>query len=75
MCDPDRILNGDESGFNLCPKTGKVLGASNIWQTKRGNDKENITTLLVFTAKTAVPCVVFKYVRIPKAITDSSDPL
>ncbi|KAJ8941908.1 hypothetical protein NQ314_010253 [Rhamnusium bicolor] len=79
MSDPDRILNGDESGFNLCPKTGKVLGpkgARNILEIKKGNDRENITTLFVFTAsgKTAVPCVVFKYVRIPKAILDSSDP-
>lgn len=24
--DPKRIFNGDESGFALCPKTGKVLG-------------------------------------------------
>ncbi|KAJ8933913.1 hypothetical protein NQ314_013714 [Rhamnusium bicolor] len=24
--DPSRILNGNESGFRLCPKTGKVLG-------------------------------------------------
>lgn len=25
MKDPNRIFNGDESGFALCPKTGKVL--------------------------------------------------
>ncbi|KAJ8930410.1 hypothetical protein NQ314_016805, partial [Rhamnusium bicolor] len=79
MSDPDRILNGDESGFNLCPKTGKVIGskgARNILEIKKGNDRENITTLFVFTAsgKTALPCVVLKYVRIPKAILDSSDP-
>lgn len=24
--DPDRIFNGDETGFSLCPKSGKVLG-------------------------------------------------
>lgn len=26
LSDPKRVFNGDESGFALCPKTGKVLG-------------------------------------------------
>lgn len=57
--------------------SGKVLGpkdATNILEIKRGN---YITTLFVFitSGKTAMPCVVFKYIRIPKAIIDSSDSL
>ncbi|KAJ8931391.1 hypothetical protein NQ314_015701 [Rhamnusium bicolor] len=26
LLDPSRIFNGDEAGFRLCPKSGKVLG-------------------------------------------------
>lgn len=40
MEDGDRILNGDESGFSLCPKSGKVLGPKgwkNFYQIKKGN--------------------------------------
>ncbi|KAJ8953423.1 hypothetical protein NQ318_023540 [Aromia moschata] len=45
--DPSRIFNGDESGFPLCPKTGKVLGPrgyKNLYKIKTGSDKDNITT-------------------------------
>ena len=40
---PERIFNGDESGFSLCPKTGKVFaskGYTNLYQVKSGNEKE-----------------------------------
>lgn len=44
LSDSKRIFNGDESGFALCPKTGKVLGPrgfKNLYQIKPSNEKEN----------------------------------
>ncbi|KAJ8931822.1 hypothetical protein NQ314_015218 [Rhamnusium bicolor] len=41
--DLDRILNGDELGFSLCRKTGKVLapkGWQNLYTIKIYNEKE-----------------------------------
>lgn len=46
---PERLFNGDES----CPKTGKVLapkGWKNLDIIKKGNEKENITVLICFSA-------------------------
>lgn len=76
LSDPKRIFNGDESGFALCPKTGKVLGPrgyKNLYQIKLSNEKENITVLLTFNANGDVcpPCVVFPYIRPPKAVVNS----
>ncbi|KAJ8910325.1 hypothetical protein NQ315_012331 [Exocentrus adspersus] len=48
--DPSRIFNCDESGFCLCPKSGKVLGPrgyKNLYSIKLGNEKENITVLMI----------------------------
>uniref|UniRef100_A0A336L8I1 CSON006613 protein n=1 Tax=Culicoides sonorensis TaxID=179676 RepID=A0A336L8I1_CULSO len=69
--DPKRIFNGDESGFLLCPKSGKVLaprGSSHVYQVQNGNEKENITVLFVISAdgNYAPPLVVFPYVRVPQ---------
>ncbi|XP_069358266.1 uncharacterized protein [Maniola hyperantus] len=74
--EPDRIFNGDETGFSLCPKSGKVLGPrgyKNVYVIKQNNEKENITVLVVFTAsgKLCPPLVIFPYVRPPKAIIDN----
>ncbi|KAG8183042.1 hypothetical protein JTE90_018088 [Oedothorax gibbosus] len=43
---PSRVLNGDETSFSMCPKTGKVIapkGWENVYQLQQGNDKETIT--------------------------------
>lgn len=74
--DPNRVFNGDETSFSLSPKTGTVIapkGWRNVYSTHLGNEKETITVLLVFSAagKTAVPMVVFPYIRPPKAVIDS----
>lgn len=74
--DPDRIFNGDETGFSLCPKSGKVLGPrgyKNLFIIKNNNEKENITVLLVFSAngKLCPPLVIFPYVRPPKALVNN----
>lgn len=76
MEDPKRVFNGDESGFALCPSSGKVLGPKgfrNFLQVKQGNEKENITVLIMFNAegKFAPPLVLFPYVRPPRAVIDN----
>lgn len=74
--DPRRILNGDETSFSVCPKTGKVIapkGWKNVYEIQAGNEKETITVLLVFTAAgdTLQPMVVFPYVRPPRDVIQS----
>ncbi|KAJ8912480.1 hypothetical protein NQ315_014580 [Exocentrus adspersus] len=76
---PSRILNADESGFALCPKTGKVLGPKrykNLYEVSHGNPKENLTVLVTFTAddRLCPPVVVFPYVKPPRVIVESMPP-
>ncbi|CAG4943535.1 unnamed protein product [Colias eurytheme] len=76
---PSSIFNGDESGFALCPKTGKVLGPRgyrSLYQVKQGNEKDNLTVLVTFNANGDVcpPCVVFPYVKPPQAVVKSMPP-
>ncbi|CAG9760226.1 unnamed protein product [Ceutorhynchus assimilis] len=57
--DPHRIFNGDESGFALYPKSGKILGPKgfrNLYHIKLGNEKENITS--------------YSPVRLPRAVVE-----
>lgn len=63
--DPSRIFNADESSFQTCPKTGKVLGPisfDNFYEIKSGNEKEAITVMANFSAdgKTVCPMVVYR---------------
>lgn len=79
LSDPNRIMNGDETSFSMCPKTGKVIapkGWKNVYELQLGNAKETITVLLVFTAsgKTIAPTVVFPYVRPPRDVVESMPP-
>ncbi|KAJ8962442.1 hypothetical protein NQ314_005738 [Rhamnusium bicolor] len=72
------ILNGDETSFTLCPKTGKVVaprGYKNIYQVVKVKEKEALMILIVISANGAVahPCVVFPYVRPPKDVRESID--
>lgn len=76
--DPSRMLNADESGFCLCPKTGTVLGLKglrNVYEVK-GNSKENLTVLVTFTAdgRMCPPVVIFPYVKPPRSIVESMPP-
>lgn len=73
---PSRIMNGDETAFQLCPDTGKVIGPKawkNIYEINVGNDKETITVLLFITAsgKVMTPMIVYPYTRLPKDVADS----
>nr|CAI5826805.1 unnamed protein product [Callosobruchus analis] len=73
---PNRIFNGDETSFYICPKSGKVLaprGYKNVYKIVKGKEKEAITVLAVITAAGNIlpPCVVFPYVRPPKDVIKS----
>lgn len=76
LTDPDRIFNGDETSFYICPKTGKVIaprGYKNVYKIVKGNEKETVTVLIFISAsgKILPPCVVFPYVRPPKDVINS----
>lgn len=63
---PAQIWNCDESGFSLCPKSGKVLaprGAKTVYYSSSG--KGQITTLACINAAggTVPPMHVFPGVR------------
>jgi hypothetical protein len=48
--DPRRMFNGDESGFPLCLKTGKVIaekGARHVYHVTSSN-KQQITVMVCF---------------------------
>lgn len=73
--DPTRVFNGDESGFQLCPKTGKVLavkGTKNVYSIDTNNSKESITVMFTFSAsgEACPPMVVYNYQRIPQKNSD-----
>lgn len=79
LLDPSRIFNADESGFSLHPKSGKVLGPrgyKNLYEIKKGSEKENITVLVTFSAdgKMCPPCIVYPYVKPPRALAESMPP-
>lgn len=76
MEDPNRIFNGDETNFLLCPKTKTVLaakGAKNIYEVDRGIAKANLTVMFSFGAsgKMVPPMIVFPYKRVPDEIRKS----
>ncbi|XP_017482205.1 PREDICTED: uncharacterized protein LOC108371207 [Rhagoletis zephyria] len=73
--DPSRIFNGDESGFSMCPKSGKVIapkGFKNVYEIKMASEKETITVLEVICANgEMLPMVIFPYLRPPRDIINS----
>ncbi|KAJ4437777.1 hypothetical protein ANN_13715 [Periplaneta americana] len=65
---PRRIFNADESGFLLCPKSGKVLGPrgrGDFYHQVPNNEKEQLTVMGCFSAsgETVPPMVIFPYKR------------
>lgn len=61
-----RILNCDETGLQLCPKSGKVLGPrtmSNFYEIARSAEKENITVLCTYSVdgKSLPPMIIYPY--------------
>ena len=64
---PDQIWNADESGFPLCPKSGKILapkGEKHVYLVT-GSSKQQITTLVCINAagSTIPPMHIFPGVR------------
>lgn len=77
--DPSRIYNLDETGIQMCPKTGKLLGPKkekNLYFISPGQEKECITVLCCFSAdgKDIAPMIVFPYKRFPPKEIASSVP-
>lgn len=77
--DPSRIYNGDESGFQICPETGKVfagIGTRNVYSVEKGSPKENITVMFSFSASglTCPPMIIYPYKRIPEKISVTVNP-
>ncbi|CAG0885466.1 unnamed protein product [Darwinula stevensoni] len=71
LSEPERIWNADETAFELCPKSGKVLaprGTRNVDVVAMGQKKENLTVLCNFSAagKIAPPLIIFPYIRMPR---------
>ncbi|XP_063242365.1 uncharacterized protein LOC134542216 [Bacillus rossius redtenbacheri] len=71
--DGARIINCDETGMQLCPKTGKVLGPTdlkNFYEIAGGQEKESITVLCSFSANGSIipPMIIYPYKRLPKNI-------
>jgi hypothetical protein len=53
MSDPTRILNSDEKGFDLNPKSTKVLaekGAKNVYQVESAKPKQRVSAMYTFAA-------------------------
>lgn len=76
LADPSRVYNGDETCFQLCPKSGKVLapkGSKNVYEIDQGNAKENITVMFTFSANGDItpPMVIYPYKRLPQSIAQS----
>ncbi|XP_072376192.1 uncharacterized protein, partial [Diabrotica undecimpunctata] len=74
--DPSRIYNGDESGFQICPETGKVFarkGAKNVYSVEKGSSKESITVMFSFSASGIIcpPMIIYPYKRIPEKISQT----
>lgn len=65
---PSRIFNMDETGMQLCPKTGKVLAPrneKNVYIISAGQEHVNITVLCAYSAsgQALTPLIVYPYKR------------
>lgn len=68
--DHNRIFNGDETNFLLCPKNKKVLtcrGTRNVYEVDQGNAKTSLTVMFTFCANGDVtpPMIIYPYKRKP----------
>jgi hypothetical protein len=75
MNDPTRQYNGDETGFQLDPRTGRVLAPKNeVIYTEAGGRKEQLSVLITTRADGLImpSAIVYPYKRaIPKDIVDN----
>ncbi|KAH9633956.1 hypothetical protein HF086_015160 [Spodoptera exigua] len=75
--DPARILNGNETNFVLCPKTGLVLNAKgerNVYEVDHAQAKTSLTVMFTFSAdgNLTPPMVIFPNKRLPAEITSKN---
>jgi len=75
MQDPTTQYNGDETGFQLDPRNGKVLAPRNVnvYSEAGGGTKEQLTVLITTKAdgKVMPPATVYPYKRaVPKDSVD-----
>lgn len=76
LSDPNRVFNGDETCFQLCPNAGKVLapkGTKNVYEVEQGPSKTNITVMFTFSAAGGItpPMIIYAYKRLPPKIATS----
>lgn len=76
LSNPERLYNGDETNFQFCPKTKKVLalkGARNVYEVEQAPSKTNLTVLFTFSAdgNTVPPMIVYPLKRISEEIGNS----
>ncbi|KAL0902494.1 hypothetical protein ABMA27_000348 [Loxostege sticticalis] len=69
----------ERNALDILDDPRKVLapkGYKNVYVVKKGNEKDNITVLIVMTAsgQIAPPLVVYPYKRPPKAVADNMPP-
>lgn len=77
--DPTRIFNADESSFQSCPKTGRVLGPRafrNLYEIKVNNEQESVTVMCAFAGNGSIvpPMIVYPLKRISKSIIMNLNP-
>lgn len=75
--DPSRVFNADETGFLLCPKTGRVIGEKgskeDFYVVTSNREKEQLTVLGIFSADGVCvpPMIVYPYTRLPREVGES----
>lgn len=75
--DGERVFNGDETNFQLCPKSQKVLavrGTKNVYEVDQAPAKSTLTVMFSFSAsgETVPPMIIFPYKRLPDELIQSS---
>lgn len=71
------MFNADETGFLLCPKTGRVIGEKgskeDFYVVTSNKEKEQLTVLGIFSADGVCvpPMVVYPYTRLPREVGES----
>ena len=62
LTSPDRIFNADESGFNICPKTKKIIsmkGTKHVYSITSGT-RQQVTMLACSSAMGRVGMIIIK---------------
>ena len=58
--DPNRVFKEDETSFQICPSTGRVLskkGEENVYIIEKNGSEENLTVLFSFSATFIIVCI------------------